>query len=394
MINSTRQRSLVGVIAAMAVVNLVYGITFPLLALVLDSQNVSKSLIGLSTIVQAGAVLAIAPFAPGLMARFAPAKLMQAMSVALALLFIIAGLYPNVWFWFPLRLVIGAATALLWIASEALINELAVERWRGRIIAIYASVGAAGFALGPLLLIITGPEGMAPFVATSVMILLAGLPLFYVTHNRLEFSGGSNQGIWRIFLLAPVIMLANVVYAASAESIITFFPLYGMHFGMTTEFALGLMTIMGAGGMILALPLGWVADHVNRMGMLVFILIFTMTCLLAMPHVLQLQTWLVFLFVFVFGGVEGMIYALGVVLIGERFRGAQLASATTAFSACWGAGTMLGPLLVGVGMDRFGNGSMLLIIFAFFAVYLPLPVVAWLRSMRRQADQTTGRGQP
>jgi len=31
-----RKRSLLGVIAAMAVVNLVYGITFPLLALVLD----------------------------------------------------------------------------------------------------------------------------------------------------------------------------------------------------------------------------------------------------------------------------------------------------------------------------------------------------------------------
>jgi len=381
-LNSARQRSLAGVIAAMAVVNLVYGITFPLLALVLDSQNVSKSLIGLSTIVQAGAILAIAPFAPGLMTRFAPAKLMQAMSVLLALLFIIAGLYQNVWFWFPLRLIIGAATALLWIASEALINELAVERWRGRIIAIYASVGAAGFALGPLLLIITGSEGMAPFVATSVMILLAGLPLFFVTHHRLEYSDGKNQGIWKVFLLAPVIMLANVVYAASAESILTFFPLYGMHFGMTKEFALGLMTIMGAGGMILALPLGWVADHVNRMGMLVFILIFTMGCLLAIPHVMQLQPWLVFPFFFVFGGVEGMIYALGVILIGERFRGAQLAAATTAFSACWGAGTMLGPLLVGIGMDRLGNGSMVLIIFAIFAVYLPLPVAAWWRSLR------------
>jgi MFS family permease len=386
MFNSTRQRSLAGVIAAMAVVNLVYGITFPLLALVLDSQNVSKSLIGLSTIVQAGAILAIAPFAPGLMTRFAPARLMQAMSVVLALLFIIAGLYPNVWFWFPLRLIIGAATALLWIASEALINELAVERWRGRIIAVYASVGAAGFALGPLLLIITGSEGLTPFVVTSVMILLAGLPLFLVTHRGLEHSDGSNHGIWRVYLLAPVIMLANVVYAASAESLLTFFPFYGMHFGLTKEFTLGLLTVMGAGGMILALPLGWVADHVNRMGMLVFILLFTMACLLAMPHVLQLKPWLVFLFVFVFGGVEGMIYALGVVLIGERFKGAQLAAATTAFSACWGAGTMLGPLLVGIGMDRFGNGSMVLIIFVIFAVYLPLPVVAWLRSLRHQAS--------
>jgi len=51
-----------------------------------------------------------------------------------------------------------------------------------------------------LLFIITGSEGMAPFVTTSVMILLA-----------------------------------NIVYAASAESLITFFPLYGMHFGMTKK---------------------------------------------------------------------------------------------------------------------------------------------------------------
>jgi len=381
---SVRQRSLAGVIAAMAVVNLVYGITFPLLALVLDSQGVSKSLIGLSTIVQAAAILAIAPFAPGLMTRFAPSRLMQTMTVALALLFIVAGLYPNVWFWFPLRLIIGAVTALLWIASEALINELAVERWRGRIISIYAAVGAAGFALGPLLLIVTGSDGMAPFVATSVMTLLAGFPLFFVMHKRLEYSEGGHIGIWRVFLLAPVIMLANVAYAASAESLITFFPLYGMHLGMTKEFALGLMTILGAGGMVLALPLGWVADHVNRLGMLVVILLITMSALLAFPYALQQETWLVFLFTFGFGGVEGMIYTLGVVLIGERFRGAQLAAATTAFSACWGAGTMLGPLLVGVGMERFGNESMVFIIFAIFAVYLPLPVIAWLRSVRHQ----------
>ena len=384
MFTSTRQRSLAGVIAAMAVVNLVYGITFPLLALVLDSQGVSKSLIGLSTIVQAAAILAIAPFAPGLMTRFAPSRLMQTMTVTLALLFIIAGLYPNVWFWFPLRLIIGAVTALLWIASEALINELAVERWRGRIISVYAAVGAAGFALGPLLLIVTGSDGMTPFVATSVMTLLAGFPLFFVIHKRLEYSEGGHTGIWRVFLLAPVIMLANVAYAAGAESMITFFPLYGMHLGMTKEFALGLMTIVGAGGMVLALPMGWVADHVNRLGMLVVVLLLTMSALLAFPYALQQEPWLVFLFTFGFGGVEGMIYTLGVVLIGERFKGAQLAAATTAFSACWGAGTMLGPLLVGVGMDWFGNGSMVFIIFAIFAVYLPLPIIAWLRSVRQE----------
>ncbi len=379
---SARQRSLAAVIAAMAVVNLVYGITFPLLALVLDSQQVSKSLIGLSTIVQAVAILVIAPFAPALMTRFSPSRMMQAMTLVLALLFIFAGLYQNVWFWFPLRFIIGAATAMLWIASESLINKLAAERWRGRIIGIYASVGAAGFALGPLLLIATGSDGMLPFIATSGMTLLAGLPLFLVSRHHMKIKAEAGQGVWKVFLLAPVIMLANVTYASVAESMITFFPLYGKHLGMTQEFALGLMTIMGIGSMFLVLPLSWVADHVNRMGMLAFIIMLTMVLLLAFPHVLQMEPGLIYIFAFVFGGAEAMIYTLGVVLIGEQFKGAQLAVATTAFSACWGVGTIIGPLLVGVGMDWLGNESMILIIFAMFACYLPLPVASWLRSMR------------
>jgi MFS family permease len=379
---SARQRSLIGVIAAMAVVNLVYGITFPLLALVLDSQGISKTLIGLNTIVQAAAVIAIAPFAPRWLSRYAPSRLMQVMSVILAVLFIIAGLFPNVWFWFPLRFLIGGCTAMLWISSEALINKLATERWRGRIIGIYSAMGAAGFALGPLLLVFTGSNGMLPFVATCMMILLASLPLFLVQHFPLVYKGEAQHGIWKVFLLAPVIMLANVAYAASAESIITFFPLYGMTLGMSQEFALGLMTIIGAGGMILVMPLGWLADHVNRMGMLVCILILTMAGLLAFPHVLTMSPTIIYLFVFVFGGIEGMIYTLGVVLIGQRFKGSQLAAATTSFTACWGAGTVLGPLLAGVGMDWLGDESLMYIVFAFFLLYLPFPVVAFLRSLR------------
>ena len=90
-----RRRSLLGVIAAMAVVNLVYGISFPLLALVLDAQGVSKTLIGLNTISQAISILAIAPLAPQMLGRFRAAKLMQWIILLLAVLFILAGWFPN-----------------------------------------------------------------------------------------------------------------------------------------------------------------------------------------------------------------------------------------------------------------------------------------------------------
>jgi MFS family permease len=376
-----RKRSLAGVIAAMAVVNLVYGITFPLLALVLDAQGVSKTLIGLSTIAQAAAVIFIAPWTPGLLRRFPPSRVMQAVSVVLAVLFILAGLFPNVWFWFPLRFIIGAITALLWISSEALINDLAEERWRGRIIGFYSSVGAAGFAMGPLLLILTGSAGMKPFYATSVMILLAAIPLFLVTHRQMAKVEEQTAGLWKVFLLAPTIMVANVVYAAGAESVLTFFPIFGMSLGLSENHTLGLMTILGLGTMILVMPVSWLADHVDRMGLLTVCVILTMGGLLLMPA--MIQTPLVAeIFVFVFGGVEGMIYALGVILVGQRFRGATLAAATTMFTACWGAGTMLGPLVVGIGMDRLGADQMALIIFVFFALFLPMPLISFLRSRR------------
>lgn len=376
-----RKRSLAGIITAMAVVNLVYGITFPLLALVLDAQGVSKTLIGLSTIVQASAVIVIAPWAPGLLRRFAPSHVMQVAAVLLAALFILAGWFPNVWFWFPLRFIIGALTALLWISSEALINELAEERWRGRLIGFYASVGAAGFALGPLMLMLTGSVGMMPFYATSAMILLAGIPLFAVTHGRVGQKDEKHTGLWKVFLLAPTIMLANVVYAASTESLLTFFPIFGMSLGLSQSATLGLLTISGLGTMILVMPISWLADHVNRMGLLAACILLTMAGLALMPWLVRIPM-VAGIYVFLLGGVEGMIYALGVILVGQKFRGAMLAAATTMFTACWGAGTMLGPLLVGIGMDQWGEDRMALIIFMFFALFLPLPVISYLRSRR------------
>jgi MFS family permease len=376
-----RRRSLAGVIAAMAVVNLVYGITFPLLALVLDGQGVSKTLIGLNTIVQAAAVIIIAPWAPALLRRVPPAQLMQRATVLLAVLFIIAGLYPNVWFWFPLRFVIGSMTALLWISSEALINQLAAERWRGRIIGIYAAVGSAGFALGPLLLILTGSDGMLPFYATSGMILLAGVPLFMVQRITMEGDDTGKVALRRIFWLAPTIMLANVAYAAAAESLLTFFPIFGVSVGISENLALGLMTLMGLGAMMLVVPLSWLADHIDRMGMLAVCVAVTVVGLALMPWAVR-EMPLAGLYAFLFGGIEGMIYTLGVVLVGERFKGAMLAAATTLFTACWGAGTVIGPLAVGAGMDYFGSDQMALVILVLFALYLPLPVGSYLRRKR------------
>lgn len=355
----------------MVVVNLVYGLTLPLLSIVLDSQGVSKTIIGLSIVAQASAGVLLAPLMPRLITRSGAARVMQQSTLLAAASLLALGLFPNVYAWFAIRFLLGAAGSMLWSASEAVINELVDDNWRGRIIGMYGSAGAAGFALGPVVLILTGTEGLLPFVVTAAFIGIASLPLFWLPDDSRPHASEDHPSLRRIFRLVPHIMLLNLVYAAAVEAFIAFFPLFGIHIGLGEVRSLSLLTTFALGGVVLQLPLGWLADHMRRQKLLLICLVTTMIGFLILPQVVSSRVGGP-MFTFALGGVEGMIYALGVILLGQKFRGAELAAASVLYTGMWGAGTMLGPAVVGAGMDILGNASMPYLIAAIYAAYLPV----------------------
>ena len=368
---SYRKRGLVAVIASMVVVNLVYGLTLPLLSLVLDAQGVSKTIIGLSIVAQACAGVILAPFMPRLIMRIGAGRIMQQATLIAAAALLALGLFQDLVAWFFLRFLLGAAAATLWSASEAVINELAEDAWRGRIIGIYGSAGAAGFALGPLILIATGSQGLLPFVVTAGLVVVASVPLFMLPAESDSDGRDSGGSLRRIFALVPHIMLLNLTYAAAIEAFLAFFPLFGIHVGLGEARALSLLTTFALGGVVLQLPLGWLADHMPRMRLLWLCIVATMAGFALLPSVIHYPAGGP-AFAFALGGVEGMIYTLGVIFLGQRFRGAELAAASVLYTGMWGAGTMLGPAVVGAGMDLFGDQSMSYLIVALYACYLPV----------------------
>jgi MFS family permease len=355
----------------MVIVNLVYGLTLPLLSLVLDAQGISKTVIGLSIVAQASAGVLLAPFIPRLIIRAGAARVMQGAALLAAGTLIALGILQDVYLWFPLRFLLGASAAIIWSASESVINELAADNWRGRIIGIYGSAGAAGFALGPMVLIVTGTEGLLPFLVTAILVVVASLPLFWLGREAKTDSSDTDVSLVRIFQFVPHIMLLNFAYAAAVESVIAFFPLYGIHVGLGEALSLSLLTAFAVGGVVLLLPLGWLADHMQRHKLLLACIVFTIAGFFMMPAVVTYSIGGP-VFVFVLGGVEGMIYTLGMVLLGQRFRGSELAAATVLYTGMWGAGAMIGPALVGASMDALGDQSMPYLIAMIYLIYLPV----------------------
>jgi MFS family permease len=359
----------------MVIVNLVYGLTLPLLSLVLDSQGYSKTMIGMSIVAQASAGVLLLPIMPRLIIRFGAARVMQQATLLAAVMLIALGLFQNVYLWFPMRFLLGAAGSMLWSASETVINDLADDDWRGRIIGMYGSAGAAGFALGPLVLIMTGTDGILPFAVTAAFVAAASLPLFWLPNEADAHRDEDHPSLRRLFRLVPHIMLLNLAYAAAVEAFIAFFPLFGIHIGLGEARSLSLLTTFALGGVVLQLPLGWLADHMHRHKLLLTCIVLTMIGFLILPWIIT-SSVAGPIFIFALGGAEGMIYALGVILLGQRFRGAELAAASVLFTGMWGAGTMLGPVIVGAGMDILGDHSMSYLIAAIYVIYLPVFFIA------------------
>jgi MFS family permease len=373
-----RRSNLVAVVAAMSVAALIYGLSLPLLSLVMHQRGVDGTLIGISAAMQSAAIVLISPFLPKYMSRSGPAVLMLGAILVSLVAFLLLPVFTSVSAWFALRFVIGA------------VNQVASDATRGRVVALYSMAVAAGFSLGPLLLSITGSGGFTPFLAAGAIMLLAALPLLSVVRIAPRMHGQRSGGLLHYLRLAPVAMLLCALYAITEGIVLTFLPLYGLGVGLSEPRVLYLITLMGIGGIVGQLPIGWLADHMNRMLLAALCTLLVAIAAAAMPMVLTHHPWNL-LFMLAYGAIISAIYTVAMVIIGERFRGADLAAASALFGLMWGGGSILGPPIGGLAMDLHSHGVPLALAL-LFVLFLPLPVGAWLRQRSRFAPPSPRSG--
>jgi len=373
--------SLGAIITAMLIANLMYSVTLPLLSLALSRAGYSESMIGINTISQPLAALLFTPFIPGLIRRFGASVVMIIALLVFGFTLLILPLYIDMVVWFILRPLMGAAGCVLWVASEAWVNAMADEKSRGRIVGIYGTAGALGWALGPVILLLAGTEGYLPYALTAGLSILACIPMLMSKGKEPDLSEGPRSKIWLYLALAPLPLVANMSVAAAHEAFDAFFAIYAEALGKTEKVAFTLMTLGGMAGMVSQYPLGWLADRMNRVLLMFILIVASMFCPLLLNWCLEM-TVPGLIVIFFWGVASTGIYTMGTVLLGERFRGAQLAGASAAFTAMYAMGVLIGPPGAGAAMDLFGPDGLTYTMTGLYA--LMLPVVIWTM-LRRQA---------
>lgn len=376
-----RRYELAALMASAAIVGASLALSFPLLSLVLAAEGFDATVIGVNAAAHGLGVLLAAPFFGRLIQGIGAVGVMRLGLATAAILLVLFPLRVDPWVWFALRLVFGAATTVVFIVSEAAINALVEDHRRGRVLGLYGTMFAVGYASGPLIIALVGSEGMAPFLVGTV-ILAAGLgPTLAMPTIDVALGGGPEAyaarrlvALWRT---APLILGTGAVVALVETTQFSLLPVWGLELGMGESAVALLLGVWIAGNILLQYPVGWLADRLPRRRLLAACAaLATLLSLALMSQAVVTTPMLLWPVLLVHGGMSGGIYVLALALMGERFKGASLAGANAAFILTYEIGAMGGPPLAGLAFSILGAPGLPLVFVIALAILVPAALTA------------------
>ena len=363
----SNRRVLLSIISVISVYGITIGFMYPLISLKMELMGFPPSLIGLMGTLPFLASVIASPIVPIIMRRFKVSRLVF-IAICFDLVMILTmAIWENVNVWFVCRFLMGIAGTVLFVVSETWINEIADDRFRGQILGLYTFAFSATLGLSPMFILIFGVEGRMLFFIAIVVVATGLIPLRWTRDSTPDFSGGKVTQIVQFMILAPTLVAACALMSFEEAAVITLLPVYALRNGLTEGTSAVMLTVLAIGSMLAQPIVGRLADKMNRYRLLIACAAIVFLGAFSLPLIIKssIAIWLVLL---IWGGAIAGIYTLALTIMGQRFRGSQLAAGNAAFGLMWGLAGALAPWSSGIAMTAWGaNGFVIVLCLAVFA---------------------------
>jgi MFS family permease len=131
-------------------------------------------------------------------------------------------------------------------------------------------------------------------------------------------------------------------------------PVYAVGAGVSDEIGALWLSCFVIGNVILQWPIGWMADHWDRRAVLAGCAALSAGLVMLLP-LMPAASSAVYVVLLLWGGISFAIYPVGLAILGQRFKGGDMARANTAFSLLYILGGLVGRPMTGAAMDAFGD---------------------------------------
>lgn len=276
--------------------------------------------------------------------------------------------HQNIVFWGALRFIDGLCLAGVYVCLESWLNDRAEPRTRGAVLAIYMIALYGGQAAGQFLLNLGTATPAVPFIAGSILISLAVLPITLTRSASPVIEPSPALPIRRLYAISPLGFAGAVVTGLVLGSFYGLGAVYARRLGMDVAGTAAFMSAVITGGVILQWPLGWLSDRFDRRRVIIGAMVgATAVSVLIAAGAGSAGAWLLAP-AGVFGGLSFALYPLSVAHANDHVPPEERVGASGGLVLVYSAGAAAGPALCAVAMAAFGAAGL----FGFIAACMAL----------------------
>jgi len=293
--------------------------------------------------------------------------------------------------WIVVRALTGFCFAGLFIVVESWLNSAATDQTRGQILSVYAMTGLVGGIAGQLLLPASDPAGFRLFCIVAIIIAFALVPIALTRAVApVQEGGGARISLAGLYQKSPFGLVAATLCGVTTSAFFALGPIYAQRKGFDTAGVAIFMASGTVGGFLLAWPVGWLSDRLDRRRVIIGAAIVASASLSIMMALLpdQPSRWIVYLCVAIFGGTIVPTYSVVMAHVNDLVGEGEFVAASGGLLIMQGIGATAGPLLAGFAMSAWDHG----LGYTLIAAQLLMAAFGVYRSVCRPAPPKTHKG--
>ncbi|SLN12026.1 MFS transporter [Pseudooctadecabacter jejudonensis] len=320
--------------------------------------------------------------APEMIRRVGHVRVFAALGSTISAVLILYPVLVEVWAWTLGRVVIGFCFSGVYVTAESWLNNAATNENRGQSLSLYMLAQMSGIVVAQGILSVGDVEGFVLFIIPSVLVSLAFAPILLSVQPTPAFEATKPMSLKDLIGASPLasvgMFLLGGVFAAQFGMVAVF----GTQAGLSVAQISLLVSVIYIAALGAQYPIGWLSDRMDRR-----VLIIGVAALGAGGAMLAWVGGTTFVTLLIgaalVGGTSNPLYALYVAYANDFLEHEEMPAASAGFIFINGVGAIMGPILIGWIMGRFGA-------FAFWSVVAALMAAmagyGLLRMLQRPSD--------
>jgi MFS family permease len=264
--------------------------------------------------------------------------------------------------WGAMRMVFGFCMAGLYVVVESWLNDASTPSNRGRTLAVYGAVSMGGMALGQLLIATGETDGPTLFVVASILVSMSFVPMaLAAATDAPPVRMAERLGVRNLLKFAPTGVIGMTLTGASHGIVMGLSAVYAAGVGFSATRTAMFVAAPAIGGLLFNWPIGWMSDRVPRRGV-IFIVATAAAVTAGLLEFVPTDSLVVLPLMLLLGGFTFPLYSLLLSYTLDWTRPGAAMGASGTLLRVNGAGAVLGPVIAGVLMAAFGEGTIFVIL--------------------------------